>query len=482
MRRQPADRLRDLARWAEALAEYKDATGARDPERQAQIRERVAEAGYSTDFADLTQEEMEAIRDAPVEFATMEYERFAAYGEAKTKAATSAYTAVVDADVHDWASDEHFRATFAEGELGPFLTLGRHVAVASAEGVHRSIAPLPTAASSEAAQDARVEPLFDGHTIRRATDHPGYAAIMQSEVAAVRDDEWESSFDEDDGKPGSGARRNELYDQRMSQLLPSGFGRRGPNPLGHTGNSENYFVLLDSGVAYDHKRDVAYTPLSYLACAVGERDLRSPNGRFSDEEILHTWVGVKEQLNVLSEDARVPRSALLYAALEMGVATEDDFDDVTRDGPNGEYTRKELPADLYNETIEQFEDHYGVDPGVERMFNRGRFVVDGLTKENSMQVFAETHLTDGVETEGVDDEDLPMVRTSEVYEAYEEFCAVNDIEAQHVSKINTFPEVAGCEKRRVRTDDGRAMRLIGSTMTNSGWNLHERSSPENASE
>jgi len=43
LRRQPADQLRELATWAQALAEYKDAVGA--PERQAQIRERVADAG-----------------------------------------------------------------------------------------------------------------------------------------------------------------------------------------------------------------------------------------------------------------------------------------------------------------------------------------------------------------------------------------------------------------------------------------------------
>lgn len=52
LRRQPADRLRELATWARTLAEYKDAVEAPDSERQAQIRERVADAGYSTDTTD----------------------------------------------------------------------------------------------------------------------------------------------------------------------------------------------------------------------------------------------------------------------------------------------------------------------------------------------------------------------------------------------------------------------------------------------
>ncbi|MFC7095705.1 hypothetical protein [Halobaculum marinum] len=425
------------------------------------------------DYTELTQEEMEAIRDSPVEFATMEYGRFAAYGEAKTNAAKSAYTAIIDADAHDWAGDEHFRPTFADGELGPFLTLGRHVAVASAEGVNRSVAPLPNSASSEAAHGARVEPLFDGHEIQRATDHPGYAAIMQAETTRVRNDEWESSFDEEDGKPGSGRTRNELYDQRMRDLVPTGFGRRGTNPLGHKGESENYFVLLDSGVAYDHKRDAAYTPLSYLACAVNVRDLNHPEGRFTDEETLHTWVGVKEKLNVLSDDAQVPRKALMYAALEMGVATEDDFEEVTRDGPNGQYTRRELPAELYRETILNFEDHYGVDPGIEPPQKQWDFSVDGLTTENSITEFVDRHMTD--EAEPIDDENIDYihVESNEAFQAYQSFCEANGIDAKPKSKIAELVEVAGCEKKRTRVKGEQATRLIGVVLTESGEALTE---------
>jgi len=248
--------------------------------------------------------------------------------------------------------------------------------------------------------------------------------------------------------------------------------RRGKNPLGHIGNSENYFVLLDSGVAYDHKRDVAYTPLSYLACAVGVRDLRSPNGRFSDEEILDTWVGVKEQLDVFTDEAQVPRKALLYAALEMGVATEDDFGDVTRPGPNGEYTRKELPAELYNQTIEQFEDHYGIKPGVDKMFNRGRFEVDGLTKENSVELFAERFITADASPDDEDDVDYIHVKSSKVQSAYEKFCELNDVEALYASQtMPKLTELLDCEKGVRRINGTQATRFVGVILTNGGETL-----------
>lgn len=55
LRRQPPRRLRAVAEWAADLAAYKADRGdtdARDPQRQARLRERVRANGHSADTAD----------------------------------------------------------------------------------------------------------------------------------------------------------------------------------------------------------------------------------------------------------------------------------------------------------------------------------------------------------------------------------------------------------------------------------------------
>lgn len=61
--RQPADRFREIAAWVKALAAHKDTTGGRDPDRQAQIRECVADA-TGRDTHEAGTESRTATRDA----------------------------------------------------------------------------------------------------------------------------------------------------------------------------------------------------------------------------------------------------------------------------------------------------------------------------------------------------------------------------------------------------------------------------------
>lgn len=45
---------------------------------------------------------------------------------------------------------------------------------------------------------------------------------------------------------------------------------RGTSPLGHHGESENYFTLFDNHLAFDHKHKAAYNDLIYLLVDAGD--------------------------------------------------------------------------------------------------------------------------------------------------------------------------------------------------------------------
>jgi len=143
-----------------------------------------------------------------------------------------------------------------------------------------------------------------------------------------------------------------LFDLDIRDVTGLSWDYRGPSPLGHTGESRNYFVLLrDLGVAYDHKRGVAYTPLSYLLVDAGERRAGSPNGSLSPWEMFVAWRHAKAEGHVATDDT-IPHAALRGVAFEHGLADRDDLTDGWR-----------LPAEAYNQVLDVVAEEYGVDPG-----------------------------------------------------------------------------------------------------------------------
>ena len=71
---------------------------------------------------------------------------------------------------------------------------------------------------------------------------------------------------------------------------------RGENPLGHHGDSENYFVVVrDYGVAYDYKYKTAFNALTYLLVEAGARDASNPNGSLDDGEHFTAWHHAKDE-------------------------------------------------------------------------------------------------------------------------------------------------------------------------------------------
>ena len=143
-----------------------------------------------------------------------------------------------------------------------------------------------------------------------------------------------------------------LFDLTIRDVTGLSEGYRGPNPLGHHGESENYCVLLgDHGVLYDHKYKAAYNALTYLLVDAGERRPASPNGRLEDGEVFAAWRHAKRE-GCIPEDDPIPHRALQYVAREHDLMEDGDLMDGWK-----------LPREAYNAALATVRDEYGVDPG-----------------------------------------------------------------------------------------------------------------------
>jgi hypothetical protein len=143
-----------------------------------------------------------------------------------------------------------------------------------------------------------------------------------------------------------------LFDLDIRDVTGLSWDYRGPNPLGHHGESENYFVLLEGhSVAYDHKYKAAYNALTYLLVDAGERRPNSPNGRLKDAEVFAAWRHAKRE-GLIPDDDPIPHRALQYVAREHGLADTEDLVDGWK-----------LPRQAYNAALATVRDEYGVDPG-----------------------------------------------------------------------------------------------------------------------
>jgi len=143
-----------------------------------------------------------------------------------------------------------------------------------------------------------------------------------------------------------------LFDLTIRDVTGLSWGYRGPNPLGHHGESENYFVLLEGhGVAYDHKYKAAYNALTYLLVDAGERRPASPNGRLEDAEVFAAWRHAKRE-GCIPDDDPIPHRALQHVAREHDLMEDGDLMEGWK-----------LPREAYNAALATVRDEYGVDPG-----------------------------------------------------------------------------------------------------------------------
>ncbi len=183
---------------------------------------------------------------------------------------------------------------------------------------------------------------------REATEFESYEDIALDTTTEEYEDNFEGIESEN---------HSAIYDLNMNDVLPANFNRRGKSPLGHIGDSLDYFVA-NSERAYCYKRRVGYNPLTYLLCKFGMRDAASPNGPLSDEEIYELWYNAKDS-GIISEDDAIPTKAMKHIAEQLGhEPPEDDL----------------LPRKIYNEVIEE----------VDKRIGSGR---EQLKKQNSQKEF-----------------------------------------------------------------------------------------------
>ena len=148
-----------------------------------------------------------------------------------------------------------------------------------------------------------------------------------------------------------------LFDLTFTDVSGLSDGFRGMNPLGHHGESEDYFTVGE-GVGYDWKYPAAYNALTYLLVEARERRASDPSGQLSDEEIFAAWKHAK-QTGHIADDDPVPRRALHHVARE---ATEWDGELVEQTTADGD-TFDALPTAIYNDALRTIREEFDLDHG-----------------------------------------------------------------------------------------------------------------------
>jgi hypothetical protein len=177
-----------------------------------------------------------------------------------------------------------------------------------------------------------------------AEQHPAYDPQQAALEAA--------SAERESAAERSGDGETALFDLDLVDVAGVSEGYRGPNPLGHHGDSENYYTVLNGGeLGFDHKHKAAYNALTHLLVEAGERRATSPSGPLDDDELLAAWVHAKREGHLGADDP-VPHAALRHLAVDRGLCDSDDLADGWR-----------IPRRAFNEALDLLEDEFGVAPG-----------------------------------------------------------------------------------------------------------------------
>jgi hypothetical protein len=168
----------------------------------------------------------------------------------------------------------------------------------------------------------------------------------------------------------------------------SSIGDRGKNPLGHTGDSENYAVVRkgENGdpVLTDYKRPEkpVFNGLTYLLVDAGERTVNNPEGELSDAELFAAWRHAKDE-GYIPDDDPIPLRALFHVLVDEDECDADDWVwrtveegkkvGTSDDDPRAfdEDVRFGLPPGGFNTGLDLVEDR-GVEHGREHIDTGGR--------------------------------------------------------------------------------------------------------------
>jgi hypothetical protein len=198
----------------------------------------------------------------------------------------------------------------------------------------------------EWSSDGSLAPLLA--SAKPAREHPAYDPQDAAIDAAERD--RADSLGDDDSTSDDG--HSALFDLDIRDVTGLDGDYRGASPLGHHGDSETYFVIIEKrDVAYDHKYKAAYTPLTYLLADAGERSPDDPNGRLDDSEVFAAWRHAKRE-GIIADDDPIPRRALRHVAVDHGHCERDEIEDGWK-----------FPSDAYDAALDTLKEEYGVEPG-----------------------------------------------------------------------------------------------------------------------
>ncbi|SNR42452.1 hypothetical protein [Halorubrum vacuolatum] len=276
---------------------------------------------------------------------------------------------VQDAEEPSSAIDENDRLTlpqYGEGLRGAVST----GAFLTEAGVDARIAELPRPGLSKVdLDDYLIE--WDGDLAPvlaaavRATDHPAYTEPSTNSSQSDTEDRDTSTVSSSNG-------RSALFDLDITDVTGLSEGDRGKNPLGHHGESENYFVVKRAELATDFKYGVSYNALTYILVEADGRRADDPDGSLDDDEVFTAWKHAKDQ-SYVSNDDPVPYRGLIGVALKDGLVHADDL--VRRDTDTGEVVAdpedhdgksyRALPSGAYNQVLDHISEEYDVDPGRE---------------------------------------------------------------------------------------------------------------------
>ena len=145
---------------------------------------------------------------------------------------------------------------------------------------------------------------------------------------------------------------NKLFNLSIRDVLGIREGFRGKSPFGHIGDSENYFCVIDEQIAYCHKRDATYNPITSILVLAGERKKTAPRGRMTPREKFKAWEYARKN-NIV--EAQIPNEGLIYYAKKRGIATADDVQTKESDG-GSKY--ESLDNRSYYQAIEKLTEEY----------------------------------------------------------------------------------------------------------------------------
>ena len=240
---------------------------------------------------------------------------------------------------------------FGDGVKGAVRT----AAYLDDHGLETRIAELPRPGLAKVDLDDYLQGWSDDLTplltsAKPVDQHPAYDPDTARDVALDAAEASDLSRDLD--TVDTDGDHSAVFDLDIRDVTSLSWDYRGPNPLGHHGDSENYCVLLEGhGVAYDHKYKVAYNALTYLLVDAGERRPASPNGRLEDAEVFAAWRHAKRE-GCISDDDPIPHRALQYVAREHDLMEDGDLMDGWK-----------LPRQAYNAALATVREEYGVEPG-----------------------------------------------------------------------------------------------------------------------